>query len=63
MSRLHLQDAIYKISTDKQYREQVKIEPKKLSEEFNLDESQIEVFFIDGIKKGRVTEARTCCCC
>jgi len=63
MSHLHLQDAIHKLSTDEKYRAEIKSEPDKLKGEFNLDESQLEVFFIEDIKKGSAITARLCCCC
>ncbi len=63
MSNLHLQDAIHKLSTDEKYRAEIKTEPDKLTEEFNLDESQLEVFFIENVKKGSAITARLCCCC
>jgi len=65
MSHLHLQEAIRKLCTDEKYREQVKTEPGKLAQEYELEAAQIEVFFLEDLKPGGVIKAqdRTCCCC
>ena len=65
MSHKELQNAILKLSTDVDYRKEVSTAPEKLHKDYQLDESQLEVFFVEGIKSGpsEMAGTRICCCC